>query len=158
MFSKSWSIGLVIISRVVGLSSGSVRSMWRTNSAWKLMNILWVIDTQVEWPLTLLNQYSQHSIKHVHFQSNFKVVGEILQGPAANGKKMAEGRSRVCPNFYCSLLFTGIRTLNLWIYSDLLLHRNNMPPNMLGNCNKSLDIPDFYFLTPSCRTNILCPG
>ncbi len=35
--------------------------------------------------------------------------------PAEKGQKIAGGRSRVCPNFFCSLLFTGMCTLVLWI-------------------------------------------
>ena len=39
-----------------------------------------------------------------------------LQGsPAEKGQKRAGGRSRACPNFYCSLLVTGMCTLILWI-------------------------------------------
>ena len=37
-------------------------------------------------------------------------------------------------------------------YSDLLLHRNNMPPQHIKNCNKSLDILDLYLLALCCRT------
>ncbi len=35
--------------------------------------------------------------------------------PAAKGQKRHIGRSGVCPNFFCGLLFTRMCTLILWI-------------------------------------------
>ncbi len=78
------------------------------------------------------------------------VITEVFQvitlpySPVEKAQKRAIGRSRVCPNFYCSLLFTGMCTLILWI---ITCH-----PNISRNCNKSLDILDFYLLTPFRRT------
>ncbi len=76
-----------------------------------------------------------------------------LISPAEKGQKRAGGRSRVCPNFYCRLLVTGMCTLILWIIR-LVLHRNNMPPQHVKKL-KCLDILDFYLLTPGCRTKSL---
>ncbi len=39
----------------------------------------------------------------------------ITVSPVEKGPKIAGGRSRVCPNFFCGLLFTGMCTLILWI-------------------------------------------
>ncbi len=77
--------------------------------------------------------------------------------PAAKCQKRARGRSRVCPNFYCSLLFTGMCTLILWIFRltvekhrPTMFHTATVKPTRSGptilyktplrNCNKSLDI------------------
>ncbi len=38
-----------------------------------------------------------------------------FSSPVGKGQKIAGSRSRVCPNFFCSLLFTGMWTLILWI-------------------------------------------
>ncbi len=43
----------------------------------------------------------------------FLILGPIVRRQKA--KKRARGRRRVCPNFYCSLLVTGMCTLILWI-------------------------------------------
>ncbi len=69
---------------------------------------------------------------------------KTANSPMAKGQKRARGRSRVCPNFYCSLLFTRMCTLILW---NITCH-----PNILRNCNKSLDILHFYLLALCRRT------
>ncbi len=64
----------------------------------------------------------------------------------------------VCPNFYCSLLFTGMCTLILWIIQTYYFTGTTCHPNMLRNCNKSLEILNFYLLTPGCQTiNTIAP-
>ncbi len=66
-------------------------------------------------------------LRHKYFGSWSVRNQEAPFSPAAKGQKRARGRSRVCPNFSCSLLFTGMCTLILWIIR-LVLHSNNMPP------------------------------
>ena len=75
--------------------------------------------------------------------------------PAPKGQKRAGGRSRVCPNFYCSLLFTRMCTLNLCIIQTYCFTGTTCHRNILRNYSKSLDILNFYLLVLFRRTKDL---
>ncbi len=78
--------------------------------------------------------------------------------PVEKGQKWPGGRSRACPKCFCSLLFTWMCTLILWIIQTYYFTGTTCHPNILRNCNKSFDIHDFYLSAPGCRTVCILLG
>ncbi len=78
----------------------------------------------------------------------------FFHSPIEKAQKWPGGRSPVCPKCFRSSLFTRMCTLLLWIIRGVSFHVFYQHKYLvtLRNCNKSLDILDFYPLPPCCWT------
>ena len=89
--------------------------------------------------------------KEAHFYLPCKEFTKPLPStisPVESGQKWLWGRSQVCLKRFCSLLFIcslpkSSGHAQIPFVKD---SKKNVSPNILRNCNKSLDIFDFYLL------------
>ncbi len=64
--------------------------------------------------------------------------------PVEKGQKWPRGRSQVCPKCFWDVYLISV---DYYYFTGTTCH-----PNILRNCNKSLDILNFYLLPPVCWT------
>ncbi len=129
----------------------------------KLHNCVKDGKLQIFGSLDLCN-ISSDQFLHVYQFENHSRIHPATISTVGKGKKWPRGKSRVCPKCFCSLFFFNLNKL-LFCLDYVFSHNirkikgqkpcgawKDAPSLALRNCNKSLDILNFYLLLSGCRT------